>query len=42
MPRLIDGDALVTVGQMIMIVGFFGVMFGFLVTVCGWMIGDIL
>ena len=40
--RLIDADALVTVGQMIMIVGFFGFIFGFLVTVCGWMIGDIL
>lgn len=40
--RLIDADALVTVGQMIMIVGFFGFMFGFLVMVCGFMIGDIL
>lgn len=40
--RLIDADALVTVGEMIMIVGFFGVMFGILVIVCGWMIGDIL
>ena len=40
--RLIDADALVTVGQMIMIVGFAAVMFGFLVALCGWMIGDIL
>ena len=40
--RLIDAEELVTVGQMIMIVGFFGFMFGFLVMVCGWMIGDIL
>lgn len=40
--RLIDADALVIVGQMIMIVGFFGFMFGFLVMVCGWIIGEIL
>lgn len=40
--KLIDADALVTVGQMIMIVGFFGFMFGFLVMVCGWIIGEIL
>ena len=40
--RLIDADAIVTVGEMIAIVGFFAFMFGFLVVVCGWMIGDIL
>ena len=37
----IDADAIVTVGQMIMLVGFFGFMLGFLVTVCGWMMGEI-
>ena len=40
--RLIDADVLVTVGEMIAIAGFFAVMFGFLIIVCGWMIGDIL
>lgn len=40
--KLIDADALVTVGVMIMIVGFFGFVFGFLVMACGVMIGDIL
>ncbi len=40
--KLIDADSLVTVGQMIMIVGFFGFMFGFLIMVCGWIIGEIL
>lgn len=40
--KLIDADALVTVGQMIMIVGFFGFMFGLLVMVCGWIIGEII
>lgn len=40
--RLIDVDALITVGEMIAIVGFFAVMFGFLIIVCGWMISDIL
>ena len=40
--KMIDADALVTVGQMIMIVGFFGFMFGLLIMVCGWIIGEIL
>ena len=40
--RLIDADTVVKVGQIIMIVGFFGAMLGFLVMVCGWMLGDIL
>lgn len=40
--RLIDADALVTVGEMIAIVGFFAVIFGILVIVCGFMIEDIL
>lgn len=39
--KMIDADALVTVGQMIMIVGFFGFMFGLLIMVCGWIIGEI-
>lgn len=39
---MIDADALVAAGQMIMIVGFFGFMFGLLITVCGWIIGEIL
>ena len=37
--RLIDADALVTVGAMIMIVGFFAFVFGFLIIACGWLIG---
>ena len=40
--RLIDADTLVTVGKIIMIVGFFGCMLGFLIMVCGCMMGDIL
>lgn len=40
--RLIDADSLVTIGQVIMIVGFFGFMLGFLIMVCGYMMGDIL
>lgn len=40
--RPIDGDALVTVGVMIMIVGFFGFVFGFMVMACGVMIGEII
>ena len=41
--RLIDvADALVTVGQMIIVVGFFGFIFGTLIMVCGWMIGEII
>lgn len=40
--RLIDADSLVKVGQIIMIVGFFGFMLGFLIMVCGYILGDIL
>lgn len=40
--RLIDTDSLVKVGQIIMIVGFFGFMLGFLIMVCGSMMGEIL
>lgn len=40
--RLIDADALVTGGAMIMVVGFFVFVFGFLVMMCALMIGDIL
>lgn len=40
--RLIDPDTLITVGAMIMIVGFFGFVFGFLVMACGVMIGEII
>ena len=40
--RLIDADMLVKVGQVIMIVGFFAFMLGFLIMVCGYMMGDIL
>ena len=40
--RIIDSDALVKAGQIIMIVGFFGSMLGFLIMVCGYMLEDIL
>ena len=40
--KLIDADTLVTVGQVIMIIGFFAFMLGFLIMVCGYMLGDML
>ncbi len=41
--RLIDiADAFVAIGQVIMVVGFFAFMFGFLMMICGWMIGHII
>lgn len=41
--RLIDiADAFVAIGQVIMVVGFFGFMFGLLMMICGWIIGQII
>lgn len=40
--RLIDADALMTVGAMIAVVGFFGCMFGFLIMFCAFILGDLL